>query len=233
VRESGHSVPVVTKFLLSLHVLAAIIAIGPVTVAASMFPAVARRRSTAPARPDAYGPISRGPASSGSAASGSARSEPVSSGSAGSGPVSSGSAAPGPAVSGPGSSGPGSSGPGSSGPGSRGPVSPGFAEGEAGEQLRVLHRICRVYGLVGVAVPVFGLATASSLGVLGDAWLITSIVLTAAAALILGLLIIPGQARVLTGEVNSRLGMVTGIFNLLWATVTVLMIVRPGSTTGA
>ncbi|WP_412180606.1 hypothetical protein [Streptomyces sp. ADMS] len=30
-----------------------------------------------------------------------------------------------------------------------------------------------------------------------------------------------------------RLAMFTGIFNLLWATVTVLMIVRPGSTTGA
>ena len=30
-----------------------------------------------------------------------------------------------------------------------------------------------------------------------------------------------------------QLAMFTGIFNLLWATVTVLMIVRPGSTTGA
>jgi hypothetical protein len=30
-----------------------------------------------------------------------------------------------------------------------------------------------------------------------------------------------------------RLAMFTGIFNLLWATVTVLMIIRPGSTTGA
>ncbi|MER6981090.1 protease, partial [Streptomyces carpinensis] len=30
-----------------------------------------------------------------------------------------------------------------------------------------------------------------------------------------------------------RLAMVTGLFNLLWAAVTVLMIVRPGSTTGA
>jgi len=27
--------------------------------------------------------------------------------------------------------------------------------------------------------------------------------------------------------------MVTGVFNLLWAVVTVLMIVRPGSSTGA
>jgi hypothetical protein len=141
------SVPRVTKLLLSLHVLAAIIAIGPVTVAASMFPAVARRADRS--------------------------------------------------------------------------------------WLTLLHRICRVYSLAGVAVPVFGLATASSLGVLGDAWLITSIVLTAAAALILALVILPGQERVLGGGTAARLGMVTGIFNLLWATVTVLMIVRPGSTTGA
>jgi hypothetical protein len=32
---------------------------------------------------------------------------------------------------------------------------------------------------------------------------------------------------------TGRLGMFTGLFNLLWATVTILMIVRPGSTTGA
>ncbi|MER7191206.1 hypothetical protein [Streptomyces flaveolus] len=31
----------------------------------------------------------------------------------------------------------------------------------------------------------------------------------------------------------GRLAMATGIFNLLWATVTVVMIIRPGSTTGA
>ncbi|MET9650876.1 hypothetical protein ABZZ44_11490 [Streptomyces sp. NPDC006460] len=30
----------------------------------------------------------------------------------------------------------------------------------------------------------------------------------------------------------ARLAMTTGIFNLLWAAVVVLMIVRPGSTTG-
>ncbi|NEA88659.1 hypothetical protein G3I53_22120, partial [Streptomyces sp. SID14436] len=42
--SSSPSLPVsfervlVTKFLLSLHVLAAIVAVGPVTVAASMFP---------------------------------------------------------------------------------------------------------------------------------------------------------------------------------------------------
>jgi hypothetical protein len=138
-----------TKVLLSIHVLAAIIAIGPVAVAASMFPAAARR-------------------------------------------------AQGPAV------------------------------------LRTLHRICRVYAAVGVVVPVFGLATAGSLGVLGDAWLIISIVLTAAAAGVLVLLVLPRQEQILnTGADPARLAMYTGMFNMLWAVVTVLMIVRPGSTTGA
>jgi hypothetical protein len=87
---------------------------------------------------------------------------------------------------------------------------------------------------------VFGLATASSLGVLGDAWLIISIVLTAVAAAVLVFQVLPGQERLLSPDegtvltrVATRLGMSTGIFNLLWATVTVLMIVRPGSTTGA
>ncbi|MGW0553853.1 hypothetical protein ACWDZ6_06580 [Streptomyces sp. NPDC002926] len=147
-----------TKFLLIVHVLAAIIAIGPVTVAASAFPAAVRRAQAEPESEGALGAV------------------------------------------------------------------------------RNLHRICRVYAVVGVVVPVFGLATANSLHVLGDTWLIVSIVLTALAAGILGLLVLPGQSAVLDnlGAVASaRLAMYTGVFNLLWATVTVLMIVRPGSTTGA
>ena len=158
-----------TKFLLAVHVLAAIIAIGPVTVAASMFPAAARR--AVPARGD----------------------------------------------------------------------------GQALSVVRMLHRICRVYAAVGVVVPVFGLATAGSLGVLGDTWLIISITLTALAAAVLVLLVLPRQAAVLAdldpaaavppkdGQLQraaGRLAMYTGMFNVLWATVTVLMIIRPGSTTG-
>lgn len=139
-----------TKVLLSLHVLAAILAVGPVTVAASMFPAAARRdRSWLP----------------------------------------------------------------------------------------LLHRICRVYAALGIAVPIFGLATASSLGVLGNTWLLVSIALTAVAAAVLVFQVLPTQSKILAAEgpvrVATRLGMYTGVFNLLWATVTVLMIVRPGSTTGA
>ncbi|MFI1198430.1 hypothetical protein ACH4VR_02985 [Streptomyces sp. NPDC020883] len=32
---------------------------------------------------------------------------------------------------------------------------------------------------------------------------------------------------------TSQLAMFTGLFNLLWAAVTILMVVRPGSSTGA
>lgn len=111
-------------------------------------------------------------------------------------------------------------------------------QGEVGVA-RMLHRISRVYTVLGVAVPVFGLATAAQMGVLGDAWLLVSIALTLVAALLLAVEVLPGQARVmtaLTGDatpaVPSRLAMSTGVFALIWAVVVVLMIVRPGSTTG-
>ncbi|MFI0773516.1 hypothetical protein [Streptomyces sp. NPDC021212] len=99
----------------------------------------------------------------------------------------------------------------------------------------------RVYAAVGIAVPLFGFGTAGSLGVLGSAWLIASIILTAAAAAVLALLILPAQDGALTAarapaatatRAPARLAMLTGVFNLLWAAVTILMIIRPGSTTG-
>jgi uncharacterized membrane protein len=152
----------VTKFLLAVHVLAAIVAIGPVTVAASMFPPAARRAIEAP------------------------------------------------------------------------------DDVRAAETLQLLYRICRVYAVVGVVVPVFGFATASNMHVLGSAWLITSIALTALAALVLAALVLPRQSALVEGgtkgvtrQATAQLAMFTGLFNLLWAAVTVLMIVRPGSTTGA
>ncbi|MEV0301093.1 hypothetical protein [Streptomyces prasinus] len=156
-----------TKFLLSLHVLAAILAVGPVTVAASMFPPAARRAAPA---------------------------------------------------------------------GGDGPVA------AAVTTVEVLHRICGVYSRIGVAVPVLGLATALAMGVLGDGWLVTSIALTAAAAAVLIAFVLPrqdelveqlAQHRPVGRQATAQLAMFTGVFNLLWATVTVLMIVRPGSTTGA
>ena len=149
-----------TKVLLILHVIAAIVAIGPVSVAASMFPAAAR--SSDPAR------------------------------------------------------------------------------------VGVLIRICRVYAVIGVAVPLFGFATAASLHVMGSPWVLASIGLTALAAFVLGFVILPAQDRIMVtlspsesstkhefdAKTVTRLAMYTGMFNLLWASVTVLMILRPGSTTG-
>ncbi|HSA52125.1 MAG TPA: hypothetical protein VLH10_18715 [Yinghuangia sp.] len=158
-----------SKFLLILHVLAAIVAVGPVTVAASRFPQEARR---ALADPDDPG---------------------------------------------------------------------------AASTVRQLHRICVAYAWVGTAVPILGIATGASMGVLSSTWLTVSMMLTALAVVVLGGLIVPGQSAVVAclyapktdaaplpgREATVRLAMLTGVFNLLWVTVTVLMVVRPGSTTGA
>ncbi len=154
-----------TAVFLSLHVLAAIIAIGPICVAASMFPAVARRA---------------------------------------------------------------------------------FDGGTdtAAPRLAVLARICRVYAAVGIAVPVLGMITAGAMGVLAKTWVVASMALTFLAFVLLATAVLPRQQALLTGLARetgpmptgrrtiARLGALTGLFNLLWATVTVLMIVRPGSTTG-
>ncbi|MCO6722914.1 hypothetical protein KQH22_30715, partial [Streptomyces sp. Vc714c-19] len=86
--------------------------------------------------------------------------------------------------------------------------------------VRLLHRICRVYAGLGIAVPVLGFATAAAMGVLGDAWLITSIALTAAAAGILVAFVLPRQEELLerlTGGQpveharTARLAMFTGL----------------------
>ncbi|GAB3376603.1 MULTISPECIES: membrane protein [Amycolatopsis] len=143
-------------FLLSVHVLAAILAIGPVAVAASMFPSAARLASDDPKK---------------------------------------------------------------------------------AATVQILHRTTRVYAVLGALVPVFGLATGARIGVLGNAWLIVSLVLTVAAAGILVGVVLPGQKRIVDALGSDRpapvrLAMPTGIFNLLWAAVVVLMIYRPGSTTG-
>ncbi len=148
------------KFFLIVHVLAAILCVGPITVAASMYPPLAMKLLTAET-PDAGA-------------------------------------------------------------------------------LQVLHRITNVYGWASLAVPLFGFALAGSMHVMGEAWLIISIVLTLAAALVLAYLVVPAQSAVLavaggTAEERSTvlpkaklLSMTSGIFGLLWLIVLVLMVVKPG-----
>ncbi|MBE3202142.1 MULTISPECIES: hypothetical protein [Parafrankia] len=150
-----------TTFLLSVHVLAAIIAVGPVTVAASMFAPAVRSALREP-DPRAVGVVS------------------------------------------------------------------------------TLHRICNVYAAIGIVVPILGLATAMSMGVVGDPWLVASIVLTGIAALVLAMAVLPSQQQLIeqvrtspgSAVSTTRVAVTSGLFSLLWTVVTVLMIARPGSTTG-
>ncbi|RZL82942.1 MAG: hypothetical protein EOP32_09330 [Rhodococcus sp. (in: high G+C Gram-positive bacteria)] len=99
---------------------------------------------------------------------------------------------------------------------------------------RVLHRVTRVYGLLAITVPVVGLVLASVQGRTTEVWVVVAMVLTAVAGGLLALQIAPLQGEALTapddGARLRRLGMVTGLFNVLWVVVVVLMIVRPGSS---
>ncbi|MEV4616104.1 DUF2269 family protein [Kitasatospora sp. NPDC049258] len=161
------------KFLLSLHVLASVLFIGPVAVAVSMFPARARAALAAGAGPE---------------------------------------------------------------------------QATAGASVRLLHRITNVYALLGIAVPMLGVGTAQVMGIIGQPWLIVSIVLTALSAGTLLLFVVPAQQATIdaldaadpAGDDRARaerglrlLPMTAGVFNLLWAVVVVMMVIRPGSTTGA
>ncbi|MCV7422328.1 hypothetical protein H7K45_17410 [Mycobacterium yunnanensis] len=100
---------------------------------------------------------------------------------------------------------------------------------------RVLHRLTRVYGLLALAVPVLGIALAIVQHRMTEVWVLVAMVLTAAAGALLALRIVPAQRHVLARNATraelSRMGMLGGIFNLLWVVVVVLMIVRPGAMT--
>ena len=94
-----------------------------------------------------------------------------------------------------------------------------------------LHRITRVYGTLGLAVPVVGLALAFVQGRVGEVWITVAMIVTALAGALLAFRIVPAQAAALADPPAriSRLGMLAGVFNLMWAAVVILMVVRPGS----
>lgn len=97
---------------------------------------------------------------------------------------------------------------------------------------RVLHRVTRVYGALALVVPTAGLALGFVQGRMGEVWLIIAMVLTAFAGGLLALQIVPLQRDLLDGGGDGalvRMRVLVGVFNLLWAVVVVLMIVRPGS----
>ena len=114
--------------------------------------------------------------------------------------------------------------------------------------VHLLHRVSRVYAVLALAVPVFGIGVASALGVLDEAWVLVSMAPTLAAGVLLAGVVLPRQRELglavdraveagaepgeRTAAAIRQLAMASGVFNLLWAAVVVLMIVRPGSTTG-
>ncbi|MBR8744204.1 hypothetical protein [Nocardiopsis sp. MG754419] len=111
----------------------------------------------------------------------------------------------------------------------------GSARVERGlDTARLLHRITRVYGVLTLAVPVVGLVLAFVQGRTGEIWIVVAMVLTALAGGLLALQVLPRQREALAspddGARLRRLAMVSGMFNLLWVVVVVLMIVRPGSS---
>ncbi|WP_382309582.1 hypothetical protein [Herbiconiux sp. UC225_62] len=106
-------------------------------------------------------------------------------------------------------------------------------DGRSSRVALALHRITRVYGLLGVAVPVFGVALALVQQRFGEIWITIAMVLTAVAGALLAFRIVPAQAAAIVHPPARRrllgLAALAGVFSLLWAVVVVLMIVRPGS----
>ena len=105
----------------------------------------------------------------------------------------------------------------------------------------VLHRTTRAYAVLGLSVPVVGIALAGRMGVLRDAWVLASVALTVAAAALLAVVVLPEQTRVMGELAAGRAAGVDSVglraagpalFALTWVAVVVLMVVRPGSTTG-
>ncbi|NUP78459.1 MAG: hypothetical protein HOV96_13030 [Nonomuraea sp.] len=114
------------------------------------------------------------------------------------------------------------------------------AAGSSGRDSAVaaaLHRITGGYATFGLVVPLAGIVLAAVQGRMGEIWIIVAMILTAAAGLLLATQIHPRQRQALDAPGDVRplrtLSMLAGIYNLLWAVVVVLMIVRPGDQTGA
>lgn len=97
-----------------------------------------------------------------------------------------------------------------------------------------LHRVTRAYGVLALSVPLVGLLLAGVQGRVGEVWITVAMVLTAVAGGLLALRIAPTQREALDspddGTRLRTLSALTGVFNLLWAAVVVLMVFRPGAS---
>ncbi len=117
------------------------------------------------------------------------------------------------------------------------PASPAGNDEGGGRSVAVaqaLHRATRGYGRLALVVPLVGLLLAAVQGRLGEVWITAAMVLTAVAGGLLVLRITPAQADALAAPDDGTrlrgLRALAGVFNLLWAAVVVLMVVRPGAS---
>ncbi|MEV6039521.1 hypothetical protein AB0L65_50935 [Nonomuraea sp. NPDC052116] len=96
-----------------------------------------------------------------------------------------------------------------------------------------LHRITGGYAAFGLIVPLAGIILASVQGRMGEIWITVSMILTAVAGALLATQIYPRQRAALSEPGDERplrvMSMLAGFYNLAWAVVVVLMIVRPGA----
>ncbi|UGT42847.1 hypothetical protein LTV02_05440 [Nocardia yamanashiensis] len=98
---------------------------------------------------------------------------------------------------------------------------------------KAFHRITGSYAVLALIVPVVGIALAAVQGRMGEIWITVAMALTFIAGGLLAAFIHPIQKQALDqpdeGQRLRQLSMLAGIYNLLWAVVVVLMIVRPGA----
>ena len=82
--------------------------------------------------------------------------------------------------------------------------------------------------------PTAGLVLAVAWNKFGEAWLIAAMCVTVVAGVLYAVRIVPAQAAALAAPASRRaltvLGATTGVFNLLWVIVLVLMVWQPGGS---
>lgn len=98
-----------------------------------------------------------------------------------------------------------------------------------------MHRITKGYGRLALITPLAGLALAFSLGVVGQLWIILSIVLVAIGGALLIWRVIPIQKEMLRNpptdpRVRGRAMASAGLLNTVWFAILILMVIKPGGT---